>query len=65
MGQFEEAANKGPAGEGPVGVRVPNVETQEKGQEADEASTKAMGIDAEGGQDAETLGRMTEQDRRV
>jgi hypothetical protein len=65
MAELEEAAEKGPHGEGPVGIRIPDAETQEKGVAADEQSPKATGPESEGGQDAETLGVMTQGDRGV
>lgn len=65
MGQFEEAAAKGPHGDGPVGVKIPDEDTQTKGTAADEQSPKATGIESKGGQDAATLGVLTESDRGV
>lgn len=65
MSQFEDAAARGPKGEGPVGFRVPNVETQEKGRPADEVSPKATGLESQGGQGAETLGKMTQGEGAV
>lgn len=65
MGQFEEAAAKGPHGEGPVGIKQPDADTQTKGTPADEQSPKATGPESEGGQGAATLGVMTEGDRGV
>lgn len=65
MAELEEAAEKGPHGEGPVGIRIPDADTQEKGEAADDLSPKATGPESEGGQDAETLGAMTQGDRGV
>lgn len=64
MGSYEEAVRKGPSGEGPVGVRVPQGDTQTKSDTpADETSPKAIGTEAEGANGAATLGVLTEGDR--
>jgi hypothetical protein len=66
MAQFEEAADKGPKGEGPVGVRIPNVDTQEKGVPADEQGAGKRGTEGDGTtQPGLTLGEMTEGAHQV
>lgn len=64
MAEFEDAAAKGPDGEGPVGVKVPNVDTQEKGTPADEQGAGKRGVE---GADTPgiTLGDMTDDAHRV
>jgi hypothetical protein len=64
MAEFEEAAEKGPVGEGPVGVKVPDAETQEKGIPADEQGAGKRGVE---GADTPgiTLGDMTEDAHTV
>ncbi|MGH2719555.1 MAG: hypothetical protein ACRDJU_13395 [Actinomycetota bacterium] len=59
----EEAMRKGPSGETSSGFRVPGPETLQKGEPADEQSPKATGIESRGGQDAATLGVLTQDDR--
>jgi hypothetical protein len=64
MAELEEAAEKGPAGEGPVGVKIPDAETQEKGTPADEQGAGKRGVE---GADTPgiTLGDMTEDAHKV
>jgi len=60
---YEQAMKKGPAGEGPVGIQVPQAGTQTKGSPADRLSPKAIGPDAGNANGAATLGVLTEGDR--
>ena len=64
MAELEEAAEKGPVGEGPVGVKVPGADTQEKGTPADEQGAGKRGVE---GADTPgiTLGDMTEDAHTV
>jgi hypothetical protein len=64
MAELEDAAEKGPIGEGPVGVKVPNVDTVEKGTPADEQGAGKRGVE---GADTPglTLGDMTEDAHHV
>ncbi|GAC1373811.1 MAG: hypothetical protein NVSMB32_17210 [Actinomycetota bacterium] len=66
MADLEEVLETASHGEGPVGVASPgDPGTLEKGEEADEQSPKAVGYEAVAGQDAATLGVLTEGDRGV
>lgn len=65
MSAQEEAMRKGPSGENSSGIKVPGPDTLQKGQPADEQSPKATGIESAGGQDAATLGVLTQEDRGV
>ena len=58
MAELEEAAEKGPKGGGPMGVKVPGAETQEKGAPADEQGAGKRGAGAEN--PGVTLGDLTE-----
>jgi hypothetical protein len=64
MAEVEEAAEKGPVGEGPVGVKVPDADTREKGTPADEQGAGKRGVE---GADTPgiTLGDMTEDAHTV
>jgi hypothetical protein len=64
MSRQEEVAERfGPHGRGTSGFKVPGDGTLDKGQPADEQSPKATGIESQGGQDAATLGVLTQDDR--
>jgi hypothetical protein len=65
MAELEEAAEKGPKGQGPVGVRVPGAETQEKGTPADEQGAGRRGVEGDTSQPGITLGEMTQEDHQV
>ena len=64
MAEFEEAAEKGPIGEGPLGAKAPSAHTQEKGTPADEQGAGKRGVE---GADTPgiTLGDMTEDAHTV
>lgn len=60
-----EADRGSTMGEGPVGIKSPGADTLHKGTPADDQSPKATGIESEGGQSAETLGKLTQGSRGV
>lgn len=65
MAELEEAAEKGPHGEGPVGVMVPDADTQGKGVPADEQGAGKRGVEGATDQPGITLGEMTDDAHRV
>jgi hypothetical protein len=63
MAEMEDVATE--EGEGPVGVKVPDADSQEKGTPADEQGAGKRGVEGDTGQPGTTLGEMTDDDRQV
>jgi hypothetical protein len=62
---LQNAEERGPKGEGPVGVRVPDAGTQEKGVPADEQGAGRRGVEGDTSQPGVSLGELTEEDHQV
>jgi hypothetical protein len=63
MAETEDVAMQ--EGEGPVGVKVPDADTQEKGVPADEQGAGKRGVEGDTGQPGVTLGEMTDDAHKV
>ena len=63
MAEMEDVAMQ--EGEGPVGVKVPDADTQEKGVPADEQGAGKRGVERYADQPGVTLGEMTDDAHKV